>query len=648
MITEVKKYLIFGVKKDLDVLYQRAQEAGFLEFIREGKKLAPIPDEMRPLVTAIKFLRSIDGVLHEKSSLGLSLALKEAERVLHLREELVRAEEERKVTLAEQARIAPFGDFSLEDLDYLESQGKRSIQFFCAKAGKAGELCEKEEGLILIDTVHGMDYFVSVQEKPKTYAALVEMQIESSMQELKNRYAFLGESIRQMEEELKGYAKKLKGFQGALAEGLNEYYLASAKELAARPLADSSFFSVEVFVPVSKVSKLPSLLDGLFVDYEEVQIEEGDKVPTAMENEGVNKIGEDLVKIYDVPATTDKDPSGWVFWCFSVFFAMIVADAGYGTLYLAFAAYLKWKFKTFKGMMKRMYRLILVLASFVVIWGVLTLSFFGLDIAQDNPLRKVSPLQKIVEAKADYHIARKDGVYREWVGKFPEVSSAKSGADLIEITTAKPPKAALSPVVAEFSNNILLELSLVVGILHIALSLLRYLRRGFAAIGWVIFLIGGYLFFPSMLRASSMVHYLGIMSPETATVLGKNLVYGGIGTALLLSILQNGLSGIKELMRLMEVFGDVLSYVRLYALSLAGAIMASTFNEIGMSIGGSGIGMVAGFFVILAGHLTNMALGLMSGVIHGLRLNFIEWYHYSFDGEGRAFNPLKLLKTKED
>jgi V/A-type H+-transporting ATPase subunit I len=94
---------------------------------------------------------------------------------------------------------------------------------------------------------------------------------------------------------------------------------------------------------------------------------------------------------------------------------------------------------------------------------------------------------------------------------------------------------------------------------------------------------------------------------------------------------------------MIQVFADVLSYLRLYALALAGMIMATTFNDMGMTVG-----LLGGFIVILAGHAVNILLGIMAGVIHGLRLNFIEWYHFSFDGGGRLFKPLKLLKSEEE
>ena len=81
----------------------------------------------------------------------------------------------------------------------------------------------------------------------------------------------------------------------------------------------------------------------------------------------------------------------------------------------------------------------------------------------------------------------------------------------------------------------------------------------------------------------------------------------------------------------------------MYALALASTVLAETFNGMGEMVG-----LVGGFFVVIIGHGINISLSTMSGVIHGLRLNFIEWYHYSFEGGGRLFKPLMLLKSKDD
>ena len=95
-------------------------------------------------------------------------------------------------------------------------------------------------------------------------------------------------------------------------------------------------------------------------------------------------------------------------------------------------------------------------------------------------------------------------------------------------------------------------------------------------------------------------------------------------------------------MTVIEVFADVLSYLRLYALALAGSIMANTFNSFS-----SKMPFIFGILVLIIGHTLNIVLSVMGGVIHGLRLNFLEWYHYSFEGEGKKHRPLALLQFKK-
>jgi V/A-type H+-transporting ATPase subunit I len=69
--------------------------------------------------------------------------------------------------------------------------------------------------------------------------------------------------------------------------------------------------------------------------------------------------------------------------------------------------------------------------------------------------------------------------------------------------------------------------------------------------------------------------------------------------------------------------------------------MAGTFNDLGLQFGFLGL-----ISITLVGQIINLGLAIMSGVIHGLRLNFLEWYRYSFEGGGRAFNPLRIRKIK--
>ena len=140
-----------------------------------------------------------------------------------------------------------------------------------------------------------------------------------------------------------------------------------------------------------------------------------------------------------------------------------------------------------------------------------------------------------------------------------------------------------------------------------------------------------------------MIHYLGLISKPVAFEVGLQLLYAGMGLAIVLALIQNRLKGLVELTKPIELFADILSYLRLYALGLAGMILAETFNGMAESWG-----PVLGAFVLLIGHTTNIAVGMIGGTIHGLRLNFIEWYHHCFEGGGKLFHPLKLLKIKGD
>ena len=90
-------------------------------------------------------------------------------------------------------------------------------------------------------------------------------------------------------------------------------------------------------------------------------------------------------------------------------------------------------------------------------------------------------------------------------------------------------------------------------------------------------------------------------------------------------------------MTAIQVFADILSYLRIFALGLAGSIMSSTINQLS-----SQMPLFIGIITIIFAHTINILLSIMGGTIHGLRLNFLEWYHYSFEGGGRPFKPLEL------
>ncbi|NGX37221.1 MAG: hypothetical protein K1000chlam2_00374, partial [Chlamydiae bacterium] len=564
-----------------------------------------------------------------------------ATEILELTHEIEKLREEKRFIDAEIVRVAPFGQFSFDDIAFIEGQSDKKIQFYCVKTSKTHEI-EDAESLIYIGTDYDLDYFIGIHDRPKAYPAMIEMHFERTDGELRNHLAFVEETLHQVEAELKGYAGHIDFLRDSLLGQLDIHTLERTQKEVNFPIEDA-LFSIEGWVPKNKVEKLPSLIGDKAVVFDAIAIESDDKVPTYMENQKTDRIGEDLVRIYDIPASVDKDPSRWVIWSFALFFAMILADGGYGMLYLCLAFFLKYKMPDLKGGAKRFIKLLFILSTSCIIWGVITTSFFGLEVSPTNPLSKISVLNRIAAKKAEYHKEHKDETYKEWVKNYPAIAQAKNGKEmLIKAVKIKDGKK-IYVMLNEFSDNILLEFSLLVGVVHISLSLLRYLRRSLANIGWVSFSVGGYLYFPVFLKATSIIVFMGWISPTTAGMMGKQLLLAGGGLAIVLALIQKRLKGLGEITQIIQVFADILSYLRLYALALASVIMSRTFNDMGTAVG-----LIGGSFIIIIGQSMTLLLGTMSGIVHGLRLNFIEWYHWSFEGEGKLFNPLRRLRIKQE
>ena len=465
------------------------------------------------------------------------------------------------------------------------------------------------------------------------------MHVDVPFTQLSNQLIELKKEIYMKEHQLASFVKYRNIINIALVDKLNEYNLNTSQNYA-QYVMDDTVFAIEGWVSSNHIKKLVHLLDKEDIHGEEIAIEATDKKPTHLENKGTARIGEDLVNIYDAPGANDVDPSSWVLWAFALFFAVIIGDGGYGLIFLIISLFCKIRYPSLKGIKKRLVNLMVILSSFCIIWGFLTASFFSIRLDIDNPIQKASLIQWIAEKKAEYEMYTNSEYYQQLVKSFPAISKSKDGFDLLKnvmiIKKGKKQYLALS----KFSDSIMLELAIIFGIFHLTFSFIRNLRKHWAGIGWIIFMYGAYFYFPKILDTTNMGHYVFGINNIQAASSGLEMVFVGIGSAIVLALLQKKLAGAAEVQTVLQVFADVLSYLRLYALALSGTMMASTFNDIG-----SNMGFVIGIVIIIIGHLINIALSVMGGVIHGLRLNFLEWYHYCFEGGGKLLKPLMLLNT---
>jgi V/A-type H+-transporting ATPase subunit I len=319
--------------------------------------------------------------------------------------------------------------------------------------------------------------------------------------------------------------------------------------------------------------------------------EEWDRMPVLMKNPPAFESGEDLVKIYSYPSHKDFDPSPFVLYCFAVFFGMIIGDLGYGLILLGMTFWITRKVKSRSPLAVRMFRLMYLLCASVVFFGIIGASFFGIQLDPNNP----------------------------WV------------------------KHALFDYSTMEGQNHVMVVSILIGMVHISLSFLikLYNDRDYGAPGWIIAIWSAYF-----LLNGKMAH--GVDNP-TAT-------YGliaGLAIVLLFSSKNKNpllrlVEGVQALLGIIQVFGDVLSYLRLFALGVATVYIAQTFNILGGAVADSipVLGLVFAGLILLLGHVLNIGLAIMGGVIHGLRLNFLEWYRWCFEGDGLEYRPFQRISEQ--
>ncbi|MCH9608956.1 MAG: hypothetical protein S4CHLAM45_03030 [Chlamydiales bacterium] len=632
MRIDVKKVLILGPTSHKREFFRKAQTLGVTEFIRERPESIDKPTDIQNFTDALHVLRTMVPVKqapqedYHSAHVLARATIEHQERLEHLLEK-------KRVIEKEISRIEPFGAFNSDDLHAIEKETERTFQFFFSKK------FQPHDELIHIASSQGLEYYVSISQEKKTFDGYIEIVINRSASELKEEIAEISREVDHLEIELASMAHHKELLKKGLINALNRYHLRESVDMA-NSLIEEQLFAVEAWVPKNKFTQLEGLAQELELLIEQIKIEKKDRRPTYLENKRASKLGEDLISIYDTPSTTDRDPSLWVYIAFGIFFSMIVADAGYGLIIFAISLALYFKFgKKKPGLIRRFSMLCLTLSIGCIFWGVMLSSFFGIPIAPDSPIRKVSVVDYIVKRKASYLLDKKNEAYQELVKNHPESADSSTPMALLMSVHKKTDTGDKYVIYDTFTDNFLIELAIFIGFIHLSLSFLRYLDRTWSGLGWVLFMVGGYLYFPSIIHATSLIYYLFGIPQVGSPIIGLYIMFSGLGLAVILALVQNRLAGAAEIMQVIQVFADVMSYLRIYALSLAGMIMGTTFDHIGTSMP-----LYIGVFVIFAGHMVNFTLALMGGVIHGLRLNFIEWYHYSFEGGGRALQPLKLIE----
>lgn len=358
---------------------------------------------------------------------------------------------------------------------------------------------------------------------------------------------------------------------------------AACLEAASKTYRQDITFALQGWSPTEKLSQLDDYAKTHGFYFRAEDVTEHDQPPTLMRNLSLLAAGEDLVTFYMTPGYRTWDPSSVVFISFVVFFAMILSDAGYA-LTLGLVLLLMWRKLGSSASGQRFRPLLLSIVIVSVLFGMLVGSYFGFAPTEETWLYKLH--------------------------------------------------------VIEMNNtNRMMLISIVIGIFHIILANVMnaycyaHWSERLPAIGWISIVFGA-------CALAMSLKLLGIV----LLAFGALLIL--LFTAPKEKPLNRLLQGLVGLTKLPGVMGDILSYLRLFALGLGSVSLAIEFNRMAGDVYMSypGIGMVFALLILLFGHSVNLLLGVASGVIHGLRLNVIEFFNWGLAEEGTLYKPFKQVE----
>jgi V/A-type H+-transporting ATPase subunit I len=317
-----------------------------------------------------------------------------------------------------------------------------------------------------------------------------------------------------------------------------------------------------------------------------------DEVPVYIKNPKWISIINPMMKFIDiVPGYKEIDVSIYFLIAFALFFAMLIGDAGYGFIFLILTLIFR------KKMTSQLRTLIYVLSGSTIIWGVLSGTYFGAEQIAQLPLLKDLVIPNI----------------------------ASFGFDNI---------------------NFMMHLSFLIGAVHLCVAhgirMFQFINsiKALSEIGWIC-LVWGLFFVTEQLvlgnPAPSWYHWLFIVGAALVILCSKESTnfFKSMGA----SIANLPLS-------LISGFSDIVSYVRLFAVGMATAAVAASFNSMALPDGITGMGIIDLILAAIAltlGHTLNIALALMAVMVHGIRLNMLEFAgHLGVQFSGEAYEPFKL------
>lgn len=598
MIVPMRKYSFLVFHADYMDFMNRIQSLGVVHIIE--KKKGDLTEESQELMNKLSLYKSFVRSLTLKAGKEAAPAQgKHSFEKTYAHYSTLSAEKDKSTTLLQQysreiLAFEPWGDF---DFTYISKLRKSNfkISFYTSSAAEYKSEWEDLYGAIEINRIGSTVYFICVTPKdlPLDIEAehiLLPTHPKKKIIELKDE---LTKHIDQLENEISSLSKACLNDiiheQNEVARDL-EFSLALEQTQSA---SEGKVMFLEGWVPVEKEAPLTEYLEQQNLFYETINPEESEEVPPVLlKNNSFAKLFEPITKIFSLPAYNELDLTPFLAPFFMLFFGFCTGDAGYGILILLVATVLKPK-------MQENFKPILGLAQWLgaaaVLFGTLSGTLFGVELAK-------------VEVFAKFKTYFLD-------------------------------------------MNKLMVLSIILGAIQVLFGMVLNIanivrQKGFkyalSKIGWIMIILGGAAFLG--------LPKLGVTLPMFATYILYGIMAIGAAFAYFYNspdknIFINFGAGLWDTYNMATgVVGDLLSYIRLFALGLTGGILGGVFNKLAIDLSPDipVFGILVTITILLVGHSITLVLTILGACIHPMRLTFVEFYkNAGFEGGGKAYKPLK-------
>ena len=513
-------------------------------------------------------------------------------------------EEERTNKLLSVDKISAWGDFNPQKVKELKENGL-DFHFYRIDKKELKKLSETQDiKYIRLASVDKMDTVAVLGELSHEITATEFLLPEKGISQLKSEIMLCETELSEITETLKNYALQLESYKAALIKTQNDAEFSSVKNTAK---SQDGLVWLTGYIPVSETEKFVACAkeNGWAYQYETVEVDDG-FVPTKVK---YNKLTSLMKPIFDilgtVPGYGEYDISFWFLSFFTLFFAMIIGDAGYGVIFLIAAIVLVLKSKKFTNATL----LLTVLSVATIIWGAVTGTWFGIESAMKVPFLKAIVIPSFAN-------------YPQYFGM--ETASVQ---------------------------NSVMKFCFSIGVIQLSLACLMNIRRKitrkdlsmFADIGWLLSICA--LYFMVLFLVINQPTNIKIVAAVVAVGFLLVAVFGGMSPEKTFAQgLKSGLSDtFTVFLNTISAFGNVMSYIRLFAVGMASLAIAQSFNN--MSAGFSGPLLIVGIIIAAVGHIMNIVMGFLSVVVHGVRLNLLEFSgQLGMEWSGTAYEPFKRTK----